>query len=93
MKKKTKTNNPSTAREKGYLNELAEIITPMVTTTRNKVERLLNRIYHEGWEEGNDFEQIVCSATNQQLYQMKDRIEKEIMLSETSIREGFEKRK
>ena len=39
------------------------------------------------------WEKLVCNADNSQLYKMLERVEKEIKLSETAIKEGEEKRK
>jgi hypothetical protein len=42
---------------------------------------------------GNCFEEIIMTAQNKELKEMKNRLDKEIRLSETSIKEGFEKRR
>jgi len=42
-------------------------------------------------KETDKFLRIVCKATRKELENLRERIEKEIRLSETSIKEGFEK--
>lgn len=44
-------------------------------------------------KEWETWEKLVCNADNSQLYKMLERVEKEIRLSETSIKEGDEKRR
>ena len=44
-------------------------------------------------EDMQRFKHYLQKATNPQLYKMQKELKKEIRLSETAIREGFEKRK
>ena len=44
-------------------------------------------------KEFNTISKLLAKATNKDLHQIQAMVEKEVRLSETSIREGFEKRR